>query len=366
MRSRTDFFELDITKHCEIFFGQDAYYQRTMKFDSQHDLDVDFVSNVKRVRVKIHPFTSEAMSNFHLANKIVIKEIGEFPEFEHLIHRGNLRLAKGLVIIEIDFEGDYTYTENLRIDEETDIEKVMNWDMDFEDMRQKMISLSSDICSFLLLGLHILFPTQFNSHETHKPKSSGLLTFIGEKRYIMDEHSDIFSYPLLLESDRIPQLEIVLPQIALVWSKNIWSFYRFLKGVRSDYVTIDHFLDLVFTFESFFADNTSTEVMKLISSIVASENKQEASDIQQMLTYCFRIRNHLAHGGTNFRLHDHVPKNKNEPQEKLPIVKLYWQLKNLNIKLMYKGIIKMLTDKNPQPASSIRFGIVDISDKYFG
>lgn len=235
--------------------------------------------------------------------------------------------------------------------------------MDFEDMRRKMISLASDICSFFLLGLHITYPTHSNSHESHKPQSSGLLSFAGDGEYIMDEHSDIFSYPLLLEENRVEALKTVLPQIAQVWHKNIWSFYRFLKGVRSDYITIDNFLDLVFTLESFYDNNTSTEIMKLVSSVIVAENKADAKRIQELLTYCFRIRNEVAHGGTNYRLYDYVPKKPGEPQDELLIVQLYWDLKNLNLKLLYHGILKILNNKHSTPPTAIRFGISDISDK---
>jgi hypothetical protein len=364
MRSKTSRFEFDITDDCKIFLAQPDYYDKKVKFDSQHSFDQSFTSLIERISIVIHPFTSAPMSNTHEANSIVIQEIGAFNEFEHIIHRGNLRLARGLVVITIEFQGDYTYTENLKTSEETDIEKMLNWNMDFEDMRRKMISLVSDFCSFFLLGLHITYPTHNNSHESHKPQSSGLLSFAGNGKYIMDEHSDIFSYPLFLEEDRLQSLKTVLPQIAKVWHKNIWSFYRFLKGVRSDYITIDNFLDLVFTLESFYDKNTSTEIMKLVSSVIVAESKADAKHIQQILTYCFRIRNEVAHGGTNYRLYDYVPKKPNEPQDELLIVKLYWSLKNLNIQLLYQGILKILNDKNPKPASSIRFGISDISDKW--
>ncbi|GAB2690589.1 hypothetical protein GCM10027037_12080 [Mucilaginibacter koreensis] len=365
MRSRTSKFKFDITNDCKIFLSQPDYYQRKVKFDTQHSYDQAFASLIDRISIVIHPFTSAPMSNTHEANTLVIQEIGPFKEFEHIIHRGNLRLAKGLAVITVEFQGDYTYTENLRTSEETDIEKMMNWDMDFEDMRRKMISLVSDICSFFLLGLHITYPTHNNSHESFKPQSSGLLSFSGNGEYIMDEHSDIFSYPLLIEEDRLPALTAVLTQIAQVWHKNIWSFYRFLKGVRSDYITIDNFLDLMFTLESFYDNNTSTEIMKLVSSVIVAESKADAKKIQELLSYCFRIRNEVAHGGTNYRLYDYVPKKQNEPQDKLLIIKLYWGLKNLNTQLIYHGILKILNDKNPTPASSIRFGISDISDKCF-
>jgi len=363
IRSRTNYFEFDITKDCEVFLTQPLYYNRAVKFDSQYSLDQAFTEQIKQISIRIHPFTSAPMSNTHEANAIMSKEIGSFPDFDHIIHRGNLRRAKGLVIVEIMFEGEYTYTQNLKTDEETDIEKMLNWNMDFEDMRRKMISLASDICSFFLLGLHITYPTHSNSHESHKPQSSGLLSFVGDGEYIMDEHSDIFSYPLLLEENRVEALKTVLPQIAQVWHKNIWSFYRFLKGVRSDYITIDNFLDLVFTLESFYDNNTSTEIMKLVSSVIVAENKGDAKRIQELLTYCFRIRNEVAHGGTNYRLYDHVPKKPSEPQDELLIVQLYWDLKNLNLQLLYHGILKILNNKHSMPPTAIRFGISDISDK---
>jgi len=365
MRSRTAYFEFDLTAESNVFLSNPEYYTRAVKFDRQHDFDQDFTGSIKKILIKIHPFTSAPMSNDHGANRIVSKEIGNFPDFRHIIDRGNLRSAKGLVIVEITFDGAYTYTNNLKTDEEIDFEKMMNWDIDFEEMRQKMISLSNDICSFFLLALHVTYPTHRNSHETYQPQSCGLLSFEGESRYIMDQHSDIFAYPLLLEADRMEALNIGMEQIAKVWHKNIWSFYRFLKGVRSAYITIDHFLDLVFTLESFYDKNTPTEVMKLVSSLIPAQTKADADAIQELLTCCFRIRNEVAHGGKHYRLYDEIVIKKNGVETKILIVKLYWGLKNLNIQLLYYGILKILKDNRPSPASAIRLGINDIIDKCF-
>lgn len=365
IRSKTESFLFDLTKDCKVFLDNPMYYGRTVKFDRQHDFDQEFTASIDKITIKIHPFTSEPLSNFHGANKILTKEIGDFPDYKHIIDRGNLRKAKGLVIIEIEFNGEYTYTENLKIDEETDIEKMMNWDMDFEEMRQKMISLSNDIFSFFLLALHLTYPTHLNSHESYQPQSSGLLSFEGSGRYVMDEHSDIFSYPLLLEIDRIGTLNLVLRQISFVWHMNIWSFYRFLKGTRSDFVSIDQFLDLVFTLESFFDKSTSSEVMKLVSSLIPAKTKADADDIYELLTNCFKIRNEVAHGGRHYRLYDNFPTKKNGAESKVLIIKLYWGLKNLNITLLQYGISKILNDRRPIPAASIRFGMNDIIAKCF-
>jgi hypothetical protein len=363
IRSRTKYFEIDITAHCKHFFDKEAYFSRKITFDRQYIFDKSSVEKITSVKLKIHPFTVAPMSNGDEAAQIIEKEIGKFPGLQHIIQRGNLRKAHGLVIVEIGFTGDITYAENLKLHEEKDIRKVLNWNMDFEHLKLEMISIANDVCSFFLLGLHITYPTHSTSHESSRPQSSGLVSIQGSSRYIMDVHSDMLSYPLLMEDDRLNALEKALSQIAQVWHKDIWTFHRFIKAVRSDYVTIDNFLDLVFTFESMFGENTSTEMMRLVASVVACKNKQEAVKTDRLIGNAFLIRNAVAHGGEHYRLYDNVPKGKDKDKM---IVELFWELKNLNITLIYHGILKLINDKNPIPAKSIRFGADDIMDKCFG
>jgi len=53
------------------------------------------------------------------------------------------------------------------------------------------------------------------------------------------------------------------------------------------------------------------------------------------------------------------------PDQGKMILELFWELKNLNIALIYYGIQKLINDKNPIPAKSIRIGPSDIIDKVF-
>jgi hypothetical protein len=331
----------------------------------EHDFDGTFLESIQSIRIRIFPFTSAPLSNFKEANKIVAGEIGDFPNHEHIFQRGNLRLAKGLVIVEIQFSGSSEFPPNLTLPEEDDIEKVLNWDMDFEFLKLKLISLANDVCSFFLLGLHMNFPTYRSSHQSSRSQSSGLVAMIGSTTHISDVHSDMMSYPLLIEMDKLDTLDFILARLSQVWHKDIWSFHRFIKAVRSDYTTIDHFLDLVFTLESFFDKNTSSETIRLVSATLTATDKDNAKAIDQLLIDCFRIRNEVAHGGVHYRLHDHSPRVPKGNEKHEMILELYWELKNLNLKLMDKGIQKLINDKNKPPANSIRFGAADIFGKIF-
>jgi hypothetical protein len=234
--------------------------------------------------------------------------------------------------------------------------------MDFEHLKLEMISIANDVCSFFLLGLHITCPTHSNMYESTKPQSSGLVSIQGTSRHIMDVHSDMLAYPLYMENDRVPTLHMVLPQIAQVWHKNVWTFHRFIKAVRSDYMTIDNFLDLFFTFESMFGENTASETMRLIASEIEGKNKAEALKINRMIGKAFLIRTAVTHGGEHYRFHENVPKGKD--QDKM-ILEVFWELRNLNIVLIYKCIHKLINDRSSIPANAIRFGTDDIIEKCF-
>lgn len=366
IRSKSKYIEFDITKYCKTFFAHEFYFKRKISFDKQYDFDQTFTERISEIKLKLHPFTDAPMSNTNEAELIIEKEIGNFQNYQHIVTRGNLRRAHGLVIIEIKLQDDLKYTPNLKSEDEYDIDKIFNWNHDFEQFKSKMISIANDICSFFLLGMHITYPTHSNFTESSRPQTSGLLSFEGGgQRYIMDEHSDMLSYPLFFEEDRLGALKIIWGQISQVWHKDIWSFHRFIKGVRSNYTTIDNFLDLVFTLESFFNQNTSTETMRLISSVIAGKDKSDAKRIDQLLADSFRIRNEVVHGGVHYRLYDYLPRKPKGNEKRKMIMHLYWELKNLNIILIYLGIQKLIKDKNPVPASSIRFGTDDILNKYF-
>ncbi|MDO3645303.1 hypothetical protein [Mucilaginibacter sp. L3T2-6] len=365
IRSKDKYFEFDITEYCKVYFGNESYLTRQTTFDKQAEVDKATIDSIEQVKIKLYPFTVAPMSNTNEAERIIEAEIGKFPDFQHIINRGNLRHAHGLVIVEIKFNGDFTYSENLKLDEEKDIEKVLNWNIDFDILRLRMISIANDICSFFIFGLHLTYPTHSNSHESTKPQSSGLLFMAGNTKYVLDEHSDILAYPLLVEKERFDTLKEIWAMLAKVWHKDIWSFHRFIKAVRSDYITIDNFLDLVFTLESFFGNDTSTETMRLVSSLIVAKNKSEASKINQLLIDCFRIRNEVAHGGVHYRLYDKIPRKPKGDEKHKMILELFWELKNLNISLMVYGIQKLINDRNPIPASAIRLGPSDIEERYF-
>lgn len=365
MRCREPYLEFDITDACKVFFAKAEYVKRKIKFDKEHDFDQAFLQRVRSVRINMHPFTSEPLSNFKVANKIVAAEIGNLPDHEHIFQRGNLRKAKGLVIVEIQFTDESDFPANLTLVEEDDIEKIMDWDFDFESLQLQLISVANDVCSFFLLGLHMTFPTHSSSHSSSRAQSSGLVAMIGKTVYIRDVHSDMMGYPLLIEKDRLEMLNFILGRIAQVWHKDIWSFHRFIKAVRSDYTTIDHFLDLVFTLESFFDKNTSSETIRLVVAALTSRNKAAAKATDQLLVDCFRIRNEVAHGGVNFRLYDKSPRIPKGKEKHKMILELYWELKNLNLQLIELGISKLIADKNPVPANAIRFGAEDLMGKLF-
>jgi len=361
IKSREKAFLFDLTNFCQKFFERKEYYSRRTTFDRKADYDHAVTATIQSVKVKLYPFTVAPMSNTQEAERIIADEIGSIGGFAHIVARGNLRHAYGLAIIELTVNSDFVYPLNLTPDLEYDIEKRLNWDMDFEVWKLQLTSLASDIGAFFMLGLHLTFLTYNTWHESHQPQSSGLVTLNGGGSYMIDEHSDMLAYPLLLESDQFEALKSIWERMAQVWHKDLWSIHRFIKAVRSDYSTIDHFVDLVVTLESFFPDNTPQPMMRLICGVIVGTNEAEAKKIDKLHSDCFRIRNEVVHGGKYYRLHD---KNKEGADAKM-ILNLFWELKNLNIHLIHRGIDKLIRDRNAVPANAIRFSADDILKKTF-
>ncbi|MGZ3812297.1 MAG: hypothetical protein ACXVJN_11165 [Mucilaginibacter sp.] len=361
IRSRDKYVEFDLTKFCQTFFSRSEYYIRRTTFDRKAEFDQSVTSAITSVSVQLYPFVSFPMSNTRDSWQIIEKEIGHAPELMHIIDRGNLRHAHGLAIIVLSLNNGFHHPQNLQPDEEYDIEKRLNWDMDFEIWKLQLISIANDIGAFFMLGLHLTYLTHSTWHESHPPQSSGLVAITDSGNYLHDEHSDMLSYPLLFEAERINTLNEIWETLSKVWHKDLWSIHRFIKAVRSDHSTIDHFVDLVVTLESFFPDNTPQPLMRLIASIIVSTDKKGAKKIDKLLIDCFRIRNEVVHGGKYYRLHD---KGNNHPDAKM-ILQLFWDLKNLNIHLIHYGVDKLLKDQNSIPANAIRLTQDDILDKLF-
>ena len=363
IRSRKTFYEFDLSTYSRTFFSNEQYWKRKFSFDKTYDFDKSAADSITSVKFRIHPFCGGPIGDNHKLDVITEEELGIYPDHSHIIQRGNLRKAKGILIIEIKFDGHYKYSDNLILEQERDPDYWFSWEDDFEYMRWKMLSIANDIASFFMLGLHFTYLTHGSYHERSQPQSSGLMMIRNaESRHIMEEHSDMASYPILLEEESFNALKLNWGMLCHVWHKDIWTFHRFLKAVRSNYITIDHLVDLVFSIESMFGKNTPSQTIKETAAAILGKDPDDAKRITDLLTAAFKIRNEVAHGGKHYGLSEPIP---GKFSDDMRVMDLYWELKNLLIYLMHYGTQKLLNDKSKIQPSAIRFGKADLVNRFF-
>ena len=117
------------------------------------------------------------------------------------------------------------------------------------------------------------------------------------------------------------------------WHREIPSVHFFLDALKGNFITATNFIKLVFTVESFFGKNTSSDFMALSISQILGKNIAEMKAIREKLIPSFRFRNEIVHGGKihNITMESTIKWNK----QNLNTSELFFYLKNVIIRLFY-------------------------------
>lgn len=170
--------------------------------------------------------------------------------------------------------------------------------------------------------------------------------------------SNSFLHAVKIEVDEIKSFKSNLDEISKVWHNNLWGIKRYLKAVESNLITMDHLLDLLYAFESLFAKNVSTDLMKITCIVYLSSSKIESLKLKNILDCAFKIRNDIVHGGKYYDVYESVKIGGKE----VAAQKIYWDMKIIVARLIIKALSKMINTKGMKTMS---FSFEDILDKIY-
>ena len=295
-------YEFDLFKSLRILI-KNEFWNRKVNYEKRYFFSKESFKNIVSAKIKIFPRTKSYFFIKDEHKRIFEKNIQVINEdVQYIYDRGNLRVCKSLSFIEIEFESKTQISKNILRINENDPENFYT-DMDFEKLYEGLISISNELISLFLTGIHIIFPTRDTFFESHKPQTGGIVLVKDETiSFYRDEHSNVLTHPILLEVEKIKLVDEVINVISSIWHKDLWTVHRFLKALRSDYIDIDNLLDLVFALESFFVKNTSTEFMRIAANVIGSNSIAESNKADLLLRTVFSLRNEVVHGGKYYRI----------------------------------------------------------------
>lgn len=341
---------------------KNKFWNRKITYDRKYTLKEESLEKIRSIKISIFPRTRAFFSLTQKTVEIFNNLFGEMPKrFQHIYNRGNLRTAKSLTIVEIEYDSDIELPENYSEKKEFKPENYYKIDMEFHKLYHELMSVTNEMASLFKLALHFTYLTYNHDFEYSSPQSSGLVVFSnGDKKYYNDIHSDILSHPALIEADRFHLLNERIDMLASIWHKELWTLHRFNKALRSDYLTIDNLLDLVYTMESMFPNNTSTDFMRLAAVFINCEKPAEVQKTELLIKAVFQLRNEVVHGGAHFRITDSYMVNKKDTL----IVDIFWQFKFIVIRMMYFAINNFLEQK-PELQNSLLINTLDLYSLYY-
>ncbi|MBC9909820.1 hypothetical protein [Chitinophaga varians] len=353
--------EYDLTE-CLNTFKANEFWKRKIAYDSQVGLTPENLAKFSSIKIKLIPHNGVHFRVHNHSHTILTDLLGNIDsDLQYIVERGNLRTAKSLVIVTIEYESDIPLMTNCKKENEFDPERIFSLDEDFQMIYLECQTLANEMASFFLTALHLVHPTRNSGVETGFQQSSGLIVFENDNgRYYSDAHSDIITHPVLIESSNTITLAGTLDILANVWHKELWTIHSYLKALRSDRIEIDNFLDLMFTLESFFPDQASAEFIRTTASILCGDTLKDAQEIDLKLKVAFKIRNEVAHGGIHFRIMDYFAFGS----KKYLILLLFWDLKTIVTNLMIHAMKNLLKPENHQQ-NKLSITTNDLYEKFY-
>jgi hypothetical protein len=335
---KKDIFDFDMTKNFEAVV-KNKFWQRKATYDKHYFFGEDSLKIIRSVKIRLYAYSNAPFSVDRVAESIFRRDYPGVPKnLDYIIDRGNLRSAKSIVAVEIEFEYAKKMPRNLLRKEELQAVRYSTIDMDFGLAIKEMISVSNEILSLLLTSIHLTFPTRYPGFDFFPDPSSGLFVISSPtQNYYNDSHSNIATHPILLEEERFDRLRSGLEAITAIWHKDLWPVHRLLKALRTTFLSADNLLDLLFALEGLFPDNTDAPLIRMIAGVVIGDDRQKAVRVNSILKTAFKIRNEVVHGSKDFSLLESYPVGK----ENISVGDLFFEVKYYVIRMIIFAIYKL-------------------------
>ncbi len=343
--------EFDLTNHLHLFLKNEVW-NRKFDYGVSHGLKNTNPENIKKAVAKIYPRFISGYVNESRLSEYIEKNCGIIPSHLKLNYKKwNYRL--GVVIIEVEY-----FQTSPEIPTKKDVLNF-TYKEEFYLRYHRHISLLKELASFFLAGLHLSFPTRSVMGLNDEIVDEGFFCIkSGRKAYAAELRTNLFMHHILIENDKIQNVNQNLDGLAQIWHLNLWPLKRFLISVESNRITMDNLLDLLYALEGLFHKNTSSDFIKMFCIITLCQERKYAVRLKEWLDVAFRIRNDIAHGERSYESADKVM----FLGKKISCEEVYWEMKTIVVMIMMVAISKLLRTPGMK---NLKFSNDDLLDVLF-
>jgi hypothetical protein len=343
----------DLTPYITIFQTNKLWERTRYRTEYNYRFDETDLQKIKALRVFIHTDIAP-LSNLHEYEKV----LNRYVPFENIsrtkLLSSGLSEVDKLAVFEVDIESTINLTPDLTYEQEKDIDAVFSamtdkiHDQMYESERVK--SIVCDFMQFFVFNLHLNFLTiDYSFHLKDKPNLMGLTVMSKDNVYSSRvDRIDFLSHYILYDKS-LDKMDELMRKSAEFWCFKTPSVHFFLEALKGDFISSTNFIQLLFTLESFFANNISNDYITLVVPLLIANNVKEMVRTREIIRRCFMLRNEIVHGNGMFNIHEDKYTRPNTSEVKdMPKVELFFELKNILIKTIYfclRNNLFLQTDK---------------------
>lgn len=328
----------DLSEFLTLFKENEIWKKKKYRTEYNYEYNnIDF-EKITSIKINLHSKGSPYSNEHNYEN--VLKGYINLENYEHSkIASSGISEASQIAVVVVEFDSQNKVIDYLNYNEEKNIETVIEKRLSKENHTSwlELNKIKSIVCEFIQFfnfNLHLNFLT--HSYEfsfTEKPNLIGFTTVTEvDKFYYETDRIDFFAHYVLYQKEQDKLLDL-MRETSKFWHKEIPSIHFFLDALKGNFITATSFIKLVFTLESFFGHNTSTDFMSLSISKILGNSIAEMKAINEKLIPSFKFRNEIVHGG---EIHNITSASTFKWNKKyLNTSDLFFELKNIIIRIFY-------------------------------
>lgn len=328
----------DLSEFIEVFRVNEIWSREKYRYEYNQKYGKTDFDKIKSVKINLHS-KSSPYSNCHNYEEVLKSYINLENIEKSKISSSGISEASQIAVVVVEFDSENKVIDYLIYEEEKDIDTVFEKRLSEQniDSWHELNSIKSIICEFIQFfnfNLHLNFLTHnYEFSFTDKPNLIGFTAVAENDNFYFEiDKIDFFAHYVFYDKEQ-ENLQELMRLTSKFWQREIPSIHFFLDALKGNFITATNFIKLVFTIESFFGKNISTDFMALSISQILGKNIAEMKSLREKLIPSFQFRNEIVHGG---KIHNITSESTYLWKGKsLNTSELFFDLKNIIIRLFY-------------------------------
>jgi hypothetical protein len=323
-------YSFDLTKYIETFTKGELWAKEKYRDDYRAAFKRDDLNKIRLLKLHFHCADSP-YSNLHSYERILAKYIDISQIDRQKRASSGINRASRIAVIEMWFDSQYEILGDLTYEQEKDFDfvavRLSDETSDSWEEQKRLKAMACEFAQFFMFNLHLNYLTKDYAFSFKQSTDAVGLCVVtdGARISTATEITDLLSHYVFYDSST-DIMDNLMTLTSEFWSKNIPSIHFFVASMRGDYVNTTNFIKLVFTLESFFAENISNDYISLTIPLVLDKNVSDMRTTRQLIRECFKLRNKIVHGNSMVSFSS---AEDDSPE------RLFFSLKNLITRIFY-------------------------------